>query len=74
MNKLTEWQMKAAQYIGAMNDDGLGAIMPFSELIRAANELNEMGLAEDRGGMWRRWLTPAGRAALTSNQEGNDEA
>lgn len=64
MGKLTEWQKKAASYIKSRNDHGLGAIMPYAELIRAADELNAMGLAEDRGSTSRRWLTDAGRAEL----------
>lgn len=62
--KLTEWQMKAARHIASRNREGLGAIMPFGEMIIAADELNKMGLAEDRSGTERRWLTPAGLAAL----------
>ena len=63
---LTEWKGKALRYIGRLNDMGLGAIMPYSELISAADQLNQLGLAEDRGGTTRRWLTPAGRAALAN--------
>ena len=74
MNKLTEWQLVAAKHIQRVNNNGMGAIMPYYELIVAANQLTDLGLAEDRGGTDRRWLTPAGRAALTSNQESNDEA
>ena len=62
--KLTTWQEKAARFILSRNDAGLGAIMPYAELISAANELTAAGLAEDRGGTERRWLTPEGRAAL----------
>lgn len=63
---MTAWQEKAIRHIASRNDSGMGAIMPFAELITAANELNEMGLAEDRGGTDRRWLTDEGRFALES--------
>ena len=61
---LTEWQGKALRYIAHMNGEGLGAIMPYSELIRGADQITDMGLAEDRGGTQRRWLTPLGREYL----------
>ncbi len=67
---LSEWQLKALQFIGRLNRENLGAIMPYSELIRAADELNAMGLAEDRGGTSRRWLTPLGIARLQSIDTG----
>lgn len=65
MGKLTAVQAKAMKFIGRRNSDGIGAIMPYAELIVAADDLNHMGLAEDRGGTDRRWLTDAGLAALS---------
>lgn len=64
MAELTEMQAKAAYHILSRNENGMGAIMPYAELIVAANELNDLGLAEDRGGTERRWLTDAGHLAL----------
>ena len=61
---MTAMQSRAALFIRNRNDAGMGAIMPYAELTQAADELTDMGLAEDRGGTERRWLTPAGRSAL----------
>ena len=60
--KLTEMQIKAAKLIKSRNDGGLGARMPYYELIKSADELIHLGLSERRGA--GRWLTDAGRAAL----------
>lgn len=63
--KLSELQFKAASLIDSRNAAGLGARMPYAELIRAADELEAIGLTEWRKGRdTGRWLTPAGRAAL----------
>lgn len=71
--KLTAMQRKAAEFIMNRNEAGMGALMPYAELIRAADELNDGGLAEDRGGTDRRWLTDAGRSALTAAEGREDE-
>lgn len=67
--KLTAWQLRAAQHIGSINVSGMGAIMTFAELIVAADELTDLGLAERRGDDQRRWLTRAGRAALSGSKD-----
>ena len=63
--KLSKELRRAAGLIQNRNDAGMGARMPYAEMIRAADELVEMGLVEWRQGRdYGRWLTDAGRAAL----------
>jgi hypothetical protein len=63
--KLSDMLLKAASLIDSRNAAGLGARMPYAELIQAADELEALGLSEWRKGRdTGRWLTPAGRAAL----------
>lgn len=65
---MTKAHKDALAFIAGRNELGMGAIMPHGEMIIAAKELSTMGLAEDRGGTERRWITEAGRQALP---EGN---
>lgn len=53
---------EAMKLIASRNEAGMGALMPYAEMVIAAEELQAMGLVE-----WQedgRWLTAAGRAAL----------
>lgn len=68
---LTEIQAKSLKLIGNRNDEGMGARMPYHEMIVAADELCAIGFAEYRNqppASAGRWLTPAGRAALSEGE------
>lgn len=58
-----DWREKALRHVARVNGGGLPARMPHAEMIEAADYLASEGLMEWRDG--GRWLTPAGRAALT---------
>ena len=69
--KLTDMQLKAAKLIASRNANGMGARMPYAEMIVAADELVDLGLAEwrDENPSAGRWLSDAGRQALSEAQQ-----
>lgn len=69
---LTEMQIKSLRLIENRNNDGMGARMPYAEMIEAADELVTLGLVDWRNqptGSVGRWITSAGRLALSRHKE-----
>lgn len=58
-----EWRSKALAHVAYLNDGGIGARMPYAELIIAADQLTAEGYLtrKDNGD---RWITDAGRELL----------
>jgi hypothetical protein len=74
--KLTEIEIKSLRLIANRNSEGMGARMPYAEMIEAADDLVSMGLAEWRNqppGAAGRWITPLGLTALQSLDTGGGE-
>lgn len=62
---MSELRRKVLQHMAGLNDAGIGAKMPSYEWIVEAEKAQDEGLLV-RDGNGERWLTDAGRAALST--------